>query len=64
MALSGIQIYKLLPKTNCKECGQRTCMVFASQVAEGAKGPEDCPPVDEENSKKLTEYLSRFRFDF
>ena len=58
------EILKLLPKTNCKECGQPTCMVFASQVAEGAKGPEDCPPVDEENSKKLTEYLSRFRFDY
>ena len=58
------EILKLLPKTNCKECGQPTCMVFASQVAEGAKGPEGCPPADEENSKKLTEYLSRFRFDF
>ncbi|MCK5194584.1 MAG: hypothetical protein KAQ71_12295 [Desulfobulbaceae bacterium] len=44
--------------------GVSAVMVFASQVAEGAKGPEDCPPVDEENSKKLTEYLSRFRFDF
>ncbi|MBW2711975.1 MAG: Fe-S cluster protein, partial [Deltaproteobacteria bacterium] len=29
---------KLLPKTNCKECGQSTCMVFATQIAEGAKG--------------------------
>lgn len=58
------EILKLLPKTNCKECGQPTCMVFASQVAEGAKGPEDCPPLDKENSNKLTEYLGRFRFDF
>ena len=58
------EILKLLPKTNCKECGQPTCMVFAAQIAEGAKGPEDCPPLDEKNSKKLTEYLSRFRFDF
>ncbi len=44
--------------------GVSAVMVFATQVAEGAKGPEDCPPVDEENSKKLAEYLSRFRFDF
>ncbi|NQT70588.1 MAG: Fe-S cluster protein [Desulfobacteraceae bacterium] len=58
------EILKLLPKTNCKECGQPTCMVFAAQVAEGAKGPEDCPPLDKENSNKLAEYLGRFRFDF
>jgi ArsR family metal-binding transcriptional regulator len=54
------EILKLLPKTNCKECGQPTCMVFSAQVAEGAKGAEDCPPLDEENSRKLTEYLSKF----
>ena len=58
------EILKLLPKTNCKECGQPTCMVFAVQVAEGAKGPEDCPPIDDENSKKLSEYMRRFKFDF
>lgn len=58
-----LEILKLLPKTNCKECGQTTCMVFASMVAEGAKGVEDCPPLDDSNSKKLSEYMSRFRFD-
>ena len=58
------EILKLLPKTNCKECGQPTCMVFAAQVAEGAKGPEDCPPLYDDGKTKLTEYLSRFRFDF
>ena len=57
------EIFKLLPKTNCKECGQITCMVFASMVAEGAKSAEDCPPLDPSNSKKLSEYMSRFRFD-
>ena len=40
-----IEILRLLPKTNCRECGQPTCMVFATQVAEGGKGPEDCPPL-------------------
>jgi ArsR family metal-binding transcriptional regulator len=59
-----IEILKLLPKTNCKECGQPTCMVFATQVADGAKGPEDCPPIEEENSKKLSEYTRRFKFDY
>jgi len=56
-----IEILKLLPKTNCRECGQATCMVFASMVAEGAKVAEDCPPLDDSNSKKLSGYLSRFR---
>ena len=59
-----IEILKLLPKTNCRECGQPTCMVFATQVADGAKGPEDCPPIGEENSKKLSEYMRRFKFDY
>jgi ArsR family metal-binding transcriptional regulator len=59
-----IEILKLLPKTNCKKCGQPTCMVFATQVAEGAKGPEDCPPLDDDNKVKLSAYLSQFHFDF
>ena len=58
------EILRLLPKTNCKECGQPTCMVFATQVADGAKGPEDCQPIGEENSKKLLEYMRRFKFDY
>ena len=38
-----LEILKLLPKTNCRECGEPTCMVFATKMAEGAKGTEDCP---------------------
>ena len=59
-----IEILKLLPKTNCKECEQPTCMVFAAQVAEGAKGPEDCLPLDDASRGRLSSYLSQFRFDF
>ena len=33
MALSGLQIFKLLPKTNCKECGKPTCLAFAMALA-------------------------------
>jgi acetyl-CoA decarbonylase/synthase complex subunit gamma len=33
MALSGLQIYKLLPKTNCKDCGFPTCLAFAMKLA-------------------------------
>ncbi|MBW1723845.1 MAG: Fe-S cluster protein [Deltaproteobacteria bacterium] len=59
-----IEILKLLPKTNCKECGQSTCMVFATQVAEGAKGPEDCLPLEDATREQLSNYLGQFRFDF
>lgn len=58
-----LEILKLLPKTNCRECGQPTCMVFAARIAEGAKGPEDCPPLKEEERLKLEKYMSGFRFD-
>ncbi len=59
-----IEILRLLPKTNCRECGQPTCMVFAVQVAEGGKGPEDCPPLSENNQRKLQEYLDQFDLDW
>ncbi len=58
-----IDILKLLPKTNCRECGDPTCMVFATKVAEGAKGAQNCPQIQEANSIKLTEYMSRFKLD-
>jgi len=57
------EILKRLPKTNCHECGLATCMVFAAQVAEGGKGPEDCPPLSEAGRKKLAAYLAPFDLD-
>ena len=57
------EILKRLPKTNCRQCGFPTCTVFAAKVAEGAKGPEDCPALDEEAKKALLEYMSQFRLD-
>ncbi len=58
-----IEILKLLPKTNCKKCGQPTCMAFAAQVMEGGRGPEHCPELSGENQKKLSEYLAGFDFE-
>jgi len=58
-----IEILRLLPKTNCRECGQPTCMVFATQVADGGKGPEDCPPLIGENKTKLETYLAQFHLE-
>lgn len=56
-------ILKLLPKTNCGECDQPTCTVFASLVAQGVKGPEDCSPLGKENKEELQEHLEQFIFD-
>ena len=58
-----LEILKLLPKNNCRECGQPTCMVFATQVAEGGKGPEDCPPLTGENKIRLVAYLDQFHLE-
>ena len=57
------EILKLLPKTNCGECGQPTCMVFSSLVVQGVKGANDCPPLDEQNKNKLQTYLEQFSFN-
>jgi ArsR family metal-binding transcriptional regulator len=55
-----LEILKLLPKTNCRKCGQPTCMVFSILIAQGAKGPDDCPQLGEEDGQKMQEYMSRF----
>jgi len=55
MALSGIQIYKLLPKTNCKECGFPTCLAFAMKLAAKQVELSACPYVSEESKKQLAE---------
>ncbi len=58
-----INILRLLPKTNCRECSEPTCLVFATKIAEGAKGPEDCPPMGNKEKEKLTDYMRPFNLD-
>ena len=55
MALSGIQIYKLLPQTNCKECGFPTCLAFAMKLAAKQVELGSCPYVTDESKKQLAE---------
>ena len=55
MALNGIQIFKLTPKKNCKECGCPTCMAFAMKVAQGAMQIEQCPHMSDEALASLSE---------
>ena len=54
------EIFKLLPRTNCRACGQPTCMVFAVQVSQGAQGLADCPQLNGEKLGQLREYLRQF----
>jgi len=55
MALSGIQIYKLLPRTNCKDCGFPTCLAFAMKLAAKQVDLALCPHVSEESQAELSE---------
>jgi acetyl-CoA decarbonylase/synthase, CODH/ACS complex subunit gamma len=55
MALSGIQIYKLLPQTNCKECGFPTCLAFAMKLAAKQVELSACPYVTPEAKVQLAE---------
>ncbi len=55
MGLTGIQIFKLLPKKNCKECGDPTCLAFAMKLAQGKAELSKCPYVSEEAKAQLAE---------
>ncbi|MCJ7543556.1 MAG: acetyl-CoA decarbonylase/synthase complex subunit gamma [Phycisphaerae bacterium] len=55
MALTGLDIYKRLPKENCRECGVPTCLAFAMKVAAGQAGLSECPRLSEEARAELSE---------
>jgi acetyl-CoA decarbonylase/synthase complex subunit gamma len=55
MPLTGIQIFKLLPKTNCGECGVPTCLAFAMSLAAGKAELSACPHVSDEAKARLDE---------
>ncbi|MFC1666621.1 acetyl-CoA decarbonylase/synthase complex subunit gamma [Candidatus Omnitrophota bacterium] len=55
MALSGLDIYKLLPKTNCKKCGSPTCLAFAMKLAMKKTSLDQCPDISEEAKASLAQ---------
>lgn len=55
MAVTGLDIYKKLPKTNCGECGVPTCLAFAMKLASGGATLDTCPHVSEEAKSELSE---------
>jgi len=46
----GLVLHKLLPKTNCRKCGKRTCLAFAIELAKGKCRLEECPILDQPES--------------
>lgn len=57
------ELLKLLPMTNCRKCGEPTCMVFAVRLTEGAKDENHCPDLTTENRSSLQAYLAHFTFE-
>ncbi len=55
MAMTGVEIFKLLPKTNCKKCGFPTCLAFAMKLAQGQADINACPDVSDEAKATLGE---------
>ena len=55
--LSPIDVYKLLPRTNCKECGEENCMAFATRVVNREVSVEKCPPLLKKEYEKAYEQL-------
>jgi acetyl-CoA decarbonylase/synthase complex subunit gamma len=58
VALKALDIYKMLPKKNCKECGYPTCLTFAMKLAAGKADADTCPYLDE-NTKHLLRGATR-----
>jgi len=56
-----LEILKRLPRTNCRECGSPTCLVFATQVAQGIKTAQACPPISVMQQQYLDGYMRGFR---
>jgi len=57
MSATGIQLYKLLPKTNCRDCGEPTCLSFALALATGKARPSTCPHLLAEQETQLLQAL-------
>lgn len=56
-----LEIYQLLPKTNCGHCGVPSCMAFAAQILQGLKAVSDCPYLPQELCKRLRSQIVRRR---
>ena len=55
---SPLEVYQYLPQTNCKECGEPTCMAFASHLIDRSIKLEDCKPILEDAYKEKYQELN------
>ena len=53
-----LEVFKLLPRTNCGECGVPSCMAYAAMLSEGNKSLDDCPPLQLEAEARNRERLA------
>ena len=58
MRITGIEIFKILPKTNCCECGFATCLAFAMDLVSGNAATMDCPYIPDEKRAELDKRIS------
>ena len=56
----SMEIFNMLPQSNCRECGHASCMTFSLLLSEGIRRLEDCPRIDGEMQMKLKSYLALF----
>jgi ArsR family metal-binding transcriptional regulator len=56
-----MEILKLLPRTNCRACGEPTCLVFATRLSYGEAAPQTCPELTAEALDLLQNYLQQFQ---
>ncbi len=58
-----LEILRWLPRTNCRKCGQPTCLVFATRLAKGVQPPRDCTELSKKSRQGLEDYLSGFNLE-
>lgn len=58
-----IEVLKFLPKSNCQQCGEKTCMVFVTRLMEGSADQDGCPEMSLIDKEGLKQYLSQFNFN-
>ena len=54
-----LEVFKLLPRTNCGECGVPSCMAFAAKLAQGEAGLDECPPLQSPDHKDTLDLLRK-----
>ncbi|RPF46872.1 ArsR family metal-binding transcriptional regulator [Thermodesulfitimonas autotrophica] len=57
--LTALDVYKLLPRSNCGRCGERTCLAFAARLLKQEMVLSDCPPLTEPGREETRERLTR-----